>query len=349
MGPEVVTLKEYMVETTRGMGFTGLTLFLYAAAAEWLAEEGYLVSSGQEAGGSFQLYAVTPKGSKIGLLEGASRKGKKNSICLQGEWIQGFLYGSIDKIMAFERRQWEPLLRCLTPEWQAQASVLPEAATLTALARQIGSQLPAGLSRKFTVKRAFCWLERKGLVEDAFANGRMVHWPTIEGRRLGMSLDAKNRTILFSVSAQKFIIDNLESIVRDLASGEAYRLGPDPRKLTGAQAAQAKIQAVPNELSVFALEDMINEALASLTEKKYKLARGVVRMWLFANGYVKNVKIEGSDKKAPRLTDAGEAAGIRIQPNNYIVFGEAAQSFTAKHLSEIWDLYREHLNGEESS
>lgn len=142
----------------------------------------------------------------------------------------------MDKIMAFERKQWEPLLDCLTPEWQAHARAccLEKGISLTALLRQINSQLPSNLSRKPYNRQVFLWLVRKGLVERTLSGNKWVYWPTPEGEEKGIVWDESNRNLQWSFAGQQFLVDNLEAIVQDLASGEAYRLGADPQRPEGA-------------------------------------------------------------------------------------------------------------------
>lgn len=346
---KIMTIRDFMMKSAGDLGFTGWRPFLNRAAAEWLAREGYLegrdtVEPGNPSADDFKrgVYAVTPKGKALGLLEKEQEENGKVTI-LCSERCQGFLQGSMDKILEFEQKQWAPLLNCLTPQWYAHASCLEEADTLTALMRQINSQLPSDLPRRVNVIQAFSWLERKGLVEDRFIeSNRKVHYPTFEGKQLGLGMTNARRSVLFLPSAQMFIKDNLGQIVRDLASGDAYRLGPDPQKLTGVQDVVARISFDQEEQTLYEMEYIINQALSSLKEGACRLPGGVIWIWLHRGGYIENQR--AGSKKTTVITDSGKAMGVFIDEKGYFSVNKAGQHFVAKHLEDIWNLYLELLN-----
>lgn len=334
-------LKDFIAETVWSLGFTGYDSFLYNAVIGWLTEEGYL-SFGEEPEADISQRIVTPKGEAAGLRE-TELHGNADAAILCGERFQGFLQGSMDKIMAFERRQWQPFLNCLTPEWYAgaRACCLQKEISLTALLRQINSQLPADLPRKPGTAQVNLWLLRKGLLKRVFIGGSKAYWPTYEGTELGLSLGEKRRTVYWPFAGQQFLVDNLDVIARDLASGEAYRLGPGPQPLTGAQERLSQIKFVAQERTLFELTDMINQALAPLKEGAYQLPIGVIWVWMSRQGYIQTGKKSETMKTWWDITDAGSTAGFGRNEKDGVVAHEAGQRLVVAHLEEIWDLYLE--------
>lgn len=341
-----MTLKNFMEKTVRSLGFTGYDSFLYKAVIGWLAGEGYLASEKEPEADSGQRF-VTPKGEAAGLreirLQEAAPQGNEVISILCSEQFQGFLQGSMDKIMAFERRQWQPFLNCLTPEWYAgaRARCSEKEISLTAALRQIIGPLPPDLPRKPGVTHVNLWLLRKGLLERVFIGGDKTYWPAYEGSRLGLGLSENRHTVYWPFAGQQFLVDNMEVIARDLASGEAYRLGPGPRRLTGARAALSQIKFAAQERSLSELTNMINQALAPIEEGAYRLPRGVIWAWLRSQGYLRTGQISETMKTRWALTDEGSAAGFDRNKNDDLVASEAGQRFVVEHLEEIWDLYLE--------
>lgn len=334
-----MTLKDYMQKTALSLGFTGYDLFLYRAANDWLVEEGYLASR-EEANSGRPI--VTPKGVAAGLRETRSSENDHANI-LCSENFQGFLQESLDKIMAFERGLWQPFLNCLTSQWHARAHAccLEKEIPLTTLLQQINSLLPPDLPRKPNAIRVNPWLARRGLIKRVVIISRKAYSPTYEGIELGLGMGKDRKTIYWPFAAQQFLVDNLETIARDLASGEAYRLGPAPQRLTGAQEALSQIKFTAQERSLFDLTKMINQALAPLKEGAYKLPDGVIWTWLFREGYIKARQKSAAVIEGWDLTDAGSAAGFGRSEKGHFVAYEAGQSFVVAHLEEIWDLYLE--------
>ncbi|MCI8416521.1 MAG: hypothetical protein HFI33_03270 [Lachnospiraceae bacterium] len=341
---EAETMRTRMAKIVYSLGFTGWRPFLYKAATEWMTQEGYL-ELGETSAHSSQkdIPFITLKGKAIGLLEVKQQEGGA-LVFLCSEKCQDFLQGNMDKIMALEQRQWEPFLNCLTSEWHAGFSYLEKPDTLTALLRHINSQFPVNLPRKPSVLQVFSWLKWKGLLEDKFSeNGRKGTEPTFEGGQLGLSMNYR-RTVLFPLSAQKFIMDNIEQMIRDLASGDAYRLGRVPQKLTGVQEVLATIRLDQKEQTLYEMESKINRVLSSLGEGSCKLPRGVIWIWLRREGYIQSKR--AGTKKVSSPTDAGRAMGLCTNPKDYFSVNQAGQHFVVEHLEEICDLYLELLNKE---
>lgn len=217
---ERVTLAVFLAETLRELGYTGNRYFLNNAATEWLTREGY-TACGQDADGNMDHHncRVTPKGRAAGLTESEPYEDGYIAI-LCGSRAKELILENLEQIMADEQAQWEPLLACLTAEWREQISCFAEPVSLKTILDRVNSRLPAGLTRRFISLAVYAWLIRNRLLEERTNdNSKKQRFVTETGRQNGFTEPGKLAPL-----AQRFLLDHLADIARDLASGEAYRI-----------------------------------------------------------------------------------------------------------------------------
>ena len=121
--------------------------------------------------------------------------------------------------MESEYAQWEPLLTCLTAERRERVVCFPDTVSLRTLLDRVNDGLPADLPRKYSVPAVKSWLVRSGLFQVSVRNGKKRYSVTDAGLQKGFTGAGK-----LSGQAQQFLLDHLENIARDMASGEAFRI-----------------------------------------------------------------------------------------------------------------------------
>lgn len=337
---EPLSLIGTMTLITRPLGYTGCRGYLSNAAELWLIREGYLTAE-QDAQGlpDPKTRALTPKGRAAGGLLMEPREDGYIAIrCTRS--AQALLQDNLEQIMEVERTQWEPLLRCLTPEWHVRAALSASPLKVMEMLRQLHGLLPPDLPRRINLQQLSSWMVRKGLMEEVFLGRDFTRRPTWEGQQLGIS--SGKSSAAWSPEAQQFILDNLEAMAQDMASGDAYRLGCFPEQLTGVREALAGVEYAPEGENIFRLEDRAIKLLADTNPGSYKLPRGLVLAWLRREGYYTVQAVSGGAKPGRQVpTDRGLAAGISLDERGYLRFNGDAQRLVLEHLEDIWDLFLE--------
>lgn len=214
-----VTLAVFMLETVTSLGFTGFRFFLSRGTSEWLVRKGYLTCERDEDGNpDFRRCRVTQKGSAAGFTESEPCEDGYIAV-LCGQRAKEFLRNHLDLIMESEYAQWEPLLTCLTAERRERVVCFPDTVSLRTLLDRVNDGLPADLPRKYSVLAVKSWLVRSGLFQVSVRNGKKRYSVTDAGLQKGFTGAGK-----LSGQAQQFLLDHLENIARDMASGEAFRI-----------------------------------------------------------------------------------------------------------------------------
>ncbi len=214
-----VTLAVFMLETVTSLGFTGFRFFLSRGTSEWLVREGYLNCERDEDGNpDFRRCRVTQKGSAAGFTESEPYEDGYIAV-LCGQRARELLRNHLDLIMESEYAQWEPLLTCLSAERRERVGCFPDAVSLRTLLDRVNEGLPADLPRKFSAPAVKSWLVRNGLFEASVSNGKKRYSVTDAGLQKGFTVAGK-----LGGQAQQFLLDHLEIIARDMASGEAFRI-----------------------------------------------------------------------------------------------------------------------------
>jgi hypothetical protein len=214
-----VTLAVFMLETVTSLGFTGFRFFLSRGTSEWLVRKGYLTCERDEDGNpDFRRCRVTQKGSAAGFTESEPYEDGYIAV-LCGQRAKEFLRNHLDLIMESEYAQWEPLLTCLTAERRERVVCFPDTVSLRTLLDRVNDGLPADLPRKYSVPAVKSWLVRSGLFQVSVRNGKKRYSVTDAGLQKGFTGAGK-----LSGQAQQFLLDHLENIARDMASGEAFRI-----------------------------------------------------------------------------------------------------------------------------
>ena len=321
------------------LDYTAEPNFLIQSAQEWLAQEGYTAAQPREDRAYFR-YHPTPKGAGLGLRSAQFTHKDGTPYCelVCGEKGRQLLRRNLKRIMAVERTRWEPLLACLTPEWHSGAAVSEEPVNLTNMVKQINSCLPQELPCKLNALRLSTWLVKNGLMEAVVIRGKVKRQPTAAGKGIGIqsTLWRKNGTILWLASAQRFVWDNLAGIIRDLASGEAYKWGP--REPVFTEELRRGLRPVPKPVPSFYLDAAINTALDGGKGYPGILPKGLVGAWLHQEKYcVAERTPEGGWLVLP--TEKGEAVGLAA--TEYVFqLSEAGQQFVYDNLQEIFDFYK---------
>lgn len=338
--PEEPTVASVMKELCISLGFTGYQNFLGLATLEWLVREGFVVATPIENRKKLD-YQATPKGIKSGLrcVSRVDKQGEPFSQILCGEQARQLLRDNVQQIIAMRQAQWELLLACLTPEWHSRAVCAEGEVGIVQLVKQINSQLPEDLPKKIAPNELSYWLVWKGFLETAVSGQYPYRIPTQVGESLGIKsiLDRNSGKNLWSIPAQQFILDNLNGIVQDLASGEAYKWGP--RELVITDQVRNGLKAQPRLLSLAYLEAAINGVLKDGRECPNLMPKRLISSWLLQEQYLANRK--GPDGVwALNPTEKGEAAGL-VNEEGALRFSEAGQRFVYDHLEQIFDYYRE--------
>ncbi len=221
---ERMRVSAFLAETLKELGFTGNRYFLNTVAAEWLTREGYFTCI-QDEDGNTDLHNCrpTPKGREAGFTESEPYEdGYVATLC--GTKAQELILDHLDQLMAEEYARWEPLFACLTAEWIGQTGCSADTVSLKEMLERINGRLPEGLQRKFYSVAVWSWLIRNQLFEESMSNGKKRRSVTDEGKQNGFT----GRGGLTPL-AQRFLLDHLEVIARDMASGEAFRI-PEPQE-----------------------------------------------------------------------------------------------------------------------
>lgn len=336
-------LSAFMEETARSLGMTGYSNFLPSAARGWLRWEGYLARGRNEDGAArTPADSVTPKGAGIGLSQSEQdEKGKPVILC--DSRAQDLLRKRVDLILAWERTQWEPLFRTLTAEWRSHIACSAGPRALLPIVKQINSRLPKDLPRHFNGQRVNLWMMRNGFLEYCYNNTKRYFCPTWKGKEIGLVLEKKY--IYWTTAAQQFLLDHLETIAQDMASGDAYRIPAVLDQLKNVEEVRAHMQYSARELSVYDLEVRINRALIWAKSGACRLPHGVLLGWLRQKGFCDMQAQRGFMKKVLIVTASGHEAGFRME-KGLVRIDEAAQHFVLNELEDIWAFYYRLEHGE---
>lgn len=331
--PKDVPLRFFAPELSISQGFTAYPYFLNNAVLDWLTQEGYLLA--QSSGNR-----ITPKGAACGLGTGqtTTADGKPYFVITCGEPVKALLRDNVARIIALEREGWEPMLACLTPEWHSRTVVSEEAVSLTDMVKQIHSRLPADLPRKLEAQRINVWLVKNGLMENAALRKQKVRQPTAAGRKIGIlfNLSQTGKSVRWSAPAQRFVWDNLNQIVQDLASGEAYRWGPQEVVLSADL--RRRMRPVSKPVNLAYVEAVINKSLKDEEDHPNLLPRYLVASWLLHEQYTTYVKKPGGGGNS-LPTKKGEAAGL-VSLEGVLHLSEAGQQFIYDNLQQIFNYYQ---------
>lgn len=338
--PGGMPLGDFMAGLCASLGYTAAPVFLNTAAYNWLVREGYLTRRSRT-GSSLTDYLPTQKGLGFGLVaeERTNRAGESYVKLLCGKKSWQLLQDNFEQIIACNQKRWEPLLACLTPEWHSSTACTEEPVTLTAMLNQINSQLPEDLPKKVVPTELSNWLVWKGLLVPAIVRKAPVRLPTRAGEELGIqsTKHKKNGKILWSIPAQQFILDNLNGIVQDLASGEAYKWGP--RELVLSDSVVQSLHPQPKPVPAAYLETVINGAFECKKGQPILVPRGLITSWLYQEGYTVTGAEPPSGDGSVLPTEKGEAAGLVLFEGR-VHFTQAGQQFIYGHLPQIFDYYK---------
>lgn len=176
-------------------------------------------------------------------------------------------------------------------------------------------------------------------MEQAVVWRKISRIPTRAGEELGVQLETwkRDKPPLWSVSAQRFILDNLNGIVEDLASGEAYLW--EPRELVLIDEAHSRLytQIKPEPVSGIYLERIINDQAFGCGEGRPNLVPVfLIKSWLYQEGYTE----QGTGGEDAQPTQRGATAGV-VKTEMGIGLTEAGQRFIYDNVDHIFDYYRE--------
>ncbi|MBD5084844.1 MAG: hypothetical protein HDT33_07225 [Clostridiales bacterium] len=336
--PKEVPVKSFMHDLCTSLGFTADPHFLNYAAFEWLTQEGYLMAQHKESRQCWNNQPA-PKGAGLGLRSAqfTAADGKAYSEIVCGEQGQMLLRDSIGQIIALERMQWEPLLACLTPKWHSRVPVSEEPLLITAMVKQINSCLPGDLPRVLSAAKLGVWLVKNGLMETILIGKSKRRYPTEAGEKIGIRCDPnRDRSVLWTAPAQRFLCDNLDGIVQDLASGEAYRWGPREPVLT--EELRSKLRPVSKPIQPAYLETVINANLRGEEEYPDILPKRFLAVWLYQEKYsvFRADSGEGRKEWSSFPTEEGEKIGL-IVSEGQLLLSETAQQFIYDNLQRIFD------------
>lgn len=345
--PETITVNQWTLEICSALFTNNIrsvkSYFLQPAVYQWLVQEGYAAAQSGTDGGQTG-YLPTEKGSEHGLLgyEHTTEKGDTFARISCGEQGQRLLLDNVEQITALYQRWKDPLLACLTPEWRSQTWDLPDPPTATEVVKLINSRLPDDLPWKINRILLNDWLVWKGLLKEiAKKKGVTLRLPTMAGEKLGLHAatfsEKKWRThVTWTAPAQQFVVDNFETIVRDLFSGEPYR---SPRFVV-TEEIQKGIQTVDDGIGSPALAELINAAIQK-SGSDFTLTSKPI------NGYLLNEKYlvweESSQWPSGRAlvpTQLGQSIGLYLSVDGkWLKFGRNAQQFVVDNLQGIVDYY----------
>jgi hypothetical protein len=337
--PKDALVKSSMLELCMSLGFTAEPGFLNQSSLDWLIQAGYITAQSIE-NRSYPDYYTTPKGDRCGLrsVQFISKAGTPRFNIVCGEQGRQLLRNSIKQILALERTRWEPLLACLTPKWHTQASISEKPVNLTNMVKQINRSLPQDLSRKLSPQKISTWLVKNDLMETVVIRNAIKRQPTAAGERIGIqsTLRERNGLVLWHSSAQRFIWDNLNEIVQDLASGEAYKWGP--REPVFSEEFRRSLHSTPKLVPAAYLEVVINSALNGESGCPDVFPKGLILSWLYQGKYY-TARKEPDGRWSIFLTEKGTAAGLAIS-EGALRLSEAGQQFVYDHLQQILDYYK---------
>lgn len=295
----------------RARGFTKKPVFLHQAAYEWLVQEGYLTAQ-PRTDNKWTDYQPIQKGGALGFqaVEYTSKDGRTCIAIQCKEQGRQLLRENMEPIIARNQKRWKPLLDCLTPEWHSRAACAEKPITLMALLKHIHSQLPENLPQKLSSNAVSDWLVWKGILEPCIIRKSLKREPTQAGEQLGLQSNQweTNGKVLYPIPVQQFILDNLNGIVQDLASGDAYRWGPQELVLTSQ--AREELKARPKLVGPAYMDNAINSALGCGDGRPNLIPRKLIASWLFQEGYTFSVQGEQGDKIKTTPTPKGAAAGL---------------------------------------
>lgn len=108
----------------------------------------------------------------------------------------------------------------ISPEQLLNFSYSDTPIALSEIAKRINELIDTSIMRKITYKDLSAWLLSINMLKEEFSSeGKGKKRPTINGIEIGISTELRTgqkgtyMVILYSKSAQQFIIDNLESVI----------------------------------------------------------------------------------------------------------------------------------------
>ena len=109
---------------------------------------------------------------------------------------------------------------CLADTQKREFAFSDEAIPISEIAKRINALIDTNVMQKITYQQIRAWLSTIGMLEDAatISGGRTKH-PTEAGMSLGISVERRRgvdgdyQVVLYSRSAQQFILDNIEAVV----------------------------------------------------------------------------------------------------------------------------------------
>lgn len=120
--------------------------------------------------------------------------------------------GKVDKTIPFS----------ITDEQISRFEFLPYPISGSEIARRLSDVIKNPLMKTFSVTKMNQWMVSRGLlIDDVDARGKRRKMPTEEGISLGICTEQKTGrdgeylAVLFDAKAQRFIIDNIQSILNE--------------------------------------------------------------------------------------------------------------------------------------
>lgn len=348
---EELTLREWMQEICPALGFVSRissvnSCFVLPAAYQWLVQEGYAVEEPGE-DPKHPNYRPTAKGSGHGLrcYERKYENWDTNAVRIScAEQGQKFLLDNVEQITAVYQQWQEPLLACLTPGWYNQNWDLPQESTVTDLVKRINSRLPADLPWKINRTLLNDWLFWKGFLKEISKRTQKGRISTAAGEELGIHTETFSEeewasTVVWKVSAQQFVLDNFETIVRDLFSGEPYRAS----RFAVTEEIQKGVRLSNKGIGTPKLAELINIEIQR-SGSVFSLPWKTINKWLRKEGYLVWEKKPDNPLWSMVPTQRGQDIGLYLTgEKNWLKFDMNAQRFVVDNLQGIVDYYYKSL------
>lgn len=211
------------------LGYTLYARALHPAVARWLSQNGYTELS-REGGRT-----PTQRGLGAGLVvrQYVDRRSGETSLGLGlGEAAQRLIVDHLEEVLACEAAACSAFLELLTPELCISVKLLQEPVSLTCFLReQVTSLLPPDAPIKLNAAGVNTWFVKEGQMEnwENKSSGDRQRRPVLAGLSEGIAYHGKKtadkRGVLWEMPAQRYLVDHLREIVRDMRSGDAYRPG----------------------------------------------------------------------------------------------------------------------------
>lgn len=222
-------------------------------------------------------------------------------------------------------------------------------ASPTAFLRQVNAQLPPGLPVQFRTSEVNAWLQKQGLLEDTFMNGRRERVPTEAGASVVLASRSfsnmeKAQGSVWTLEGQRFILDHLRDIVRDIQSGEAFQT--IPLELEIPEAVRGAPLSDDPHLTHRGVDDWLNGVLEPATG--VRLPRGLIPEWLESKGLLTRAARPAGSRNVGKTmlapTERGRAVGLALDSGvdyRLTVYLADAQRYARDHVKEVIAFWRD--------